>query len=449
MQHTDLATPAASQTIVASSVFLDIVGFSKLPTTTQVKAKERFNAMLRDGLGALGSSRYWVRDLGDGALIICPRSPEHALFIALRVQQAFSTIAAVEGEPNFALRIGLNLGVLKTNPDLEGRPNYLGDGINATQRVMDFAQPGQILASRALVDAIAFLHAEYAAMFVSPRSRQDKHGRTHEVYVVEPSPVTLQRLESELANPDPRPQTPDQMPIGAATASQAAPSGFLEHAVTIIRNWFIPFNALLFTVGLVWGGFQRFGWSGQAAMEFGGVLGVLGALIWLFAKRRSAQFAAMGGLLIAVGCLVSAAGWLAPIAPVDAATEVRGSPAATPPVIDMTASGSVTTAPPNVADTSTSSVSTMHNDPQLAPVTAVSAPSVAAPVTVAPSSRNAAPPEAAHKPSATIAARPAKLATPRDAGNSDRARCTELLNKTALGEVISAAEKRELMQSCR
>ena len=52
---------AASQTIVASSVFLDLVGFSKLPTSAQLLAKDRFNATLRLGLAELGVSNYWVR----------------------------------------------------------------------------------------------------------------------------------------------------------------------------------------------------------------------------------------------------------------------------------------------------------------------------------------------------------------------------------------------------
>lgn len=191
-------TPVASKTIVASSVFLDLVGFSKLSTTAQVLAKNQFNATLRLALAELGPSDYWVRDLGDGALIICPHSPEHALFLALKVHEEFLSCPRLPDLPELKLRIGLNLGVVKTNMDLEGRANFLGDGINATQRVMDFAQPGQILASRSFVDAIAFLHADYVDMFLEPQARQDKHGRTHDVYAVRPSLKTLERLRHEV-----------------------------------------------------------------------------------------------------------------------------------------------------------------------------------------------------------------------------------------------------------
>lgn len=423
MHSPEMAASTASQTIVASSVFLDLVGFSKLPTAAQVQAKDCFNATLRDSLAALGSPRYWVRDLGDGALIICPHSPEHALFVALQVQQAFSTLAVAPGQPALALRIGLNLGVLKTNPDLEGRPNYLGDGINATQRVMDFAQPGQILASRAFVDAVAFLHADYAAMFVSPQSRQDKHGRTHEVFAVEPAPSTLARLCAELsAQPQPAAAT------SHATPAVPAPSA-LEQAVTIIRNWFIPFNALLVTVGLVWAGFQRFGLSAYAAELFGVALGTLGITVWWFGRRKSGPFVALGGLLAALGALVGITSWVAP-----GSMPPQGGAVPVPSAAALTASAPSAPLPPVLATTTQAPETTALSPP---PAPQPAPPKVLLNTAKARETTVPAPP------------RPAKLATTAEPGAADRARCTVLLNKSALGEVISAAEKQELMQSCR
>lgn len=425
MHSPDTAAPTASQTIVASSVFLDLVGFSKLPTTAQVQAKGRFNTILRDGLDALGSPRYWVRDLGDGALIICPHSPEHALFVALKVQHAFNALTVAPGEPALALRIGLNLGALKTNPDLEGRPNYLGDGINATQRVMDFAQPGQILASRAFVDAIAFLHADYAAMFVAPQARQDKHGRTHEVFAVEPAASTLARLYAELAA-----QPAAALAPAAASTPAVAPVGALEQAVTIIRNWFIPFNALLFTVGLVWAGFQRFGLSGVAAEAFGVTLGLVGAAMWWLGRRKAGPYTALGGLLLALGGLVGLTGWVAPggvpSAGAQAPAQATASAPATAPAPSAHASALL---PPQAVSAAAP------------PAAAASAPP---PPTKTLASRT--PPRETPLPAAP---RPAKLAPAAEPSGADRARCTVLLNKSALGEVISAAEKQELMQSCR
>ena len=422
---------AASQTIVASSVFLDLVGFSKLPTSGQVLAKDRFNATLRLGLAELGKSNYWVRDLGDGALIICPNSPEHALFVALNVQQAFLSSAAIPGLPSLELRTGLNLGVLKTNADLEGRANYLGDGINATQRVMDFAQPGQILASRAFVDALAFLHADYATMFLSPQSRPDKHGRTHVVYAVQPSLETLERLREEVMGRAGQlpPSTADSHTAAAsvATAPSTPHAHLIEHTVSIIRNWFIPFNALLVTAGLLWTGFQLLGLSTGYTQLFGLLLIATGSALWWISRRRAAVAQARATqtsasrTLSAIGLLLGAVGGVVSVTALAASYSMKLSPS--PAVQNKTA--------PPQQDVGRSAAASLL--PSAASAPAVTAPAVAAPV-----ARKRAPAPAA------VAPAPAPAAT-----EAERKRCAALLNRSALGATLSNTEKQEIMQSCR
>ncbi|MDP1634075.1 MAG: PEGA domain-containing protein, partial [Gallionellaceae bacterium] len=68
--------------------------------------------------------------------------------------------------------------------DINGQPNIVGDGINVAQRVMGFADPGQILVSRSYYDAVSRLSQEYAGMFHYQGSRTDKHVREHEVYAI-------------------------------------------------------------------------------------------------------------------------------------------------------------------------------------------------------------------------------------------------------------------------
>jgi hypothetical protein len=60
----------------------------------------------------------------------------------------------------------------------------VGDGINVAQRVMGFADPGQILVSRTYYDAVSRLSPEYAGMFHYQGSRTDKHVREHEIYAI-------------------------------------------------------------------------------------------------------------------------------------------------------------------------------------------------------------------------------------------------------------------------
>ena len=439
-----MKNPVTSQTIVASSVFLDLVGFSKLPTSVQVLAKNRFNATLRLGLAELGESNYWVRDLGDGALIVCQNSPEHALFLALNVHQAFVAFEVAVGMPPLQLRIGLHLGVLKSNPDLEGRPNFLGDGINATQRVMDFAQPGQILASRSFVDALAFLHADYATMFSSPQSRPDKHGRMHEVYAVEPSVDALARLREEATagrSHQPQVHTAPTVPATESAPPVAPHEPLIEHTFTLVRNWLSPLNTLLVTGGVLWAGFQRFGLSGKHAELFGLALAVVGALVWWAFRRRSAVGAAhmtsrrtgsaIGLQMVAVGCLVSATAWIATFSSELAATAPVQAQTAQP---EKTVQAVKVVPPPKEPDRT--------DVPRPAATVAAVIPPVpaAAPVVKA----KVVTPE---KKSLAVAL--VTVSPPSPASESDRRRCTALLNRSALGETISIAEKQELMQSCR
>ena len=439
----------ASQTVVASSVFMDLVGFSKLPTTAQVVAKDQFNATLKQALAELGNSNYWVRDLGDGALIICPNSPEHALFIALGVQRTFLRVSTVPG-PALELRIGLNLGVLKSNLDVEGRANYLGDGINATQRVMDFAQPGQILASRSFVDAVAYLHADYATLFQVPESKEDKHGRTHEVYALIPSEATLSRLREDVALHDtPVAYLTTSQPQGPGPGGAQVPApviGLTEHIVTIIRNWFIPFNALFFTTGLVWAGFQRFGLSGSRAQWVGAGVIAIGSGLWLTTRRVSGRLqfgasrertaSAIAFLLVAVGSMVTVAAWvslyLQEAAPDSQVPTLMAKPLEAPKSVMLPSS--VTPVPKVLFPTGVATLSP-------APTPLVPSAKPALPV-VKPASTVAPP-----KPRLPASVDPVASSSPPSA--TDRARCTALLNKSALGSSISNAEKQEISQSCR
>jgi hypothetical protein len=68
--------------------------------------------------------------------------------------------------------------------DLNSQPNIIGDGINVAQRVMGFAQPGQILVSRSYYEVVSHISEGYSKLFNYEGSRTDKHVREHEVYSV-------------------------------------------------------------------------------------------------------------------------------------------------------------------------------------------------------------------------------------------------------------------------
>jgi len=80
--------------------------------------------------------------------------------------------------------MGINLGPVRLIKDLNGQTNVIGDGINDAQRVMSFANPGQLLVSRGFHDVVSRLSDEHARLFTRETSRTDKHVREHELFAV-------------------------------------------------------------------------------------------------------------------------------------------------------------------------------------------------------------------------------------------------------------------------
>src|SRR5436853_1785448 len=189
----------SSRALVASFLFTDLVGFSIGSAAEQYAAKATLSAILRRNLAALREVDYRIKDTGDGALIAFVSNPEHALYMALAIAQDFGRAAADAGFPSNRLRTGLRLGSGKESIDLEARPKFVGDGINAAKRIMDFAEPGQITASRAFFDAVASLDSAYAGLFRHVGAPDDKHGRAHELYAIAPSAAVLEKLKLDLA----------------------------------------------------------------------------------------------------------------------------------------------------------------------------------------------------------------------------------------------------------
>ena len=241
--------------IVASFLFTDLVDFSKGAASEQYVAKAALAASLRSNFAALRESDYWIKDTGDGALIAFINNPEHALYMALALAQDYAQAADGSEGPSHILRTGLHLGTVKETIDVEARRNYIGDGINATKRVMDFAAPGQIAASRNFFEAVANLDTEYAALFQHLGASDDKHGRAHELYAVAPSAEVLQKLRLDLTAAAPRSVEPAakiahaisvkrDAPAAAATESPKPP----DRTPQIARR---AFNPLVLLVGLV------------------------------------------------------------------------------------------------------------------------------------------------------------------------------------------------------
>jgi class 3 adenylate cyclase len=164
----------ASRTLVASVLFIDIVGYSKKGVGDQVRIKRAFNQVLSNALEQVAPRDRVVVDTGDGAAVTFLGDPEGALFVGLAV------LDAVE----LAVRMGINLGPVSLMKDINGLDNVIGDGINVAERVMSFADQGQLLVSRSFFEVVSLLSTDYAQLFRHEQSRTDKHDRAHDLYAV-------------------------------------------------------------------------------------------------------------------------------------------------------------------------------------------------------------------------------------------------------------------------
>ncbi len=390
--------------IVASFLFTDLVDFSKGAASEQYVAKAALSASLRSNLATLRETDYWIKDTGDGALIAFVSNPEHALYMALAIAQDYAQAADGSEVPSHRLRTGLHLGTVKETVDVEARRNYIGDGINATKRIMDFAAPGQIAASRNFFEAVANLDAEYAALFRHVGASDDKHGRAHELYAVAPSSEVLKKLRLDLTAAAPRTAAPGPDIVPAINVRRDAPvAGSTETRMPSkrepqpVRRTFIPIVTLA------------------------GVAILVAAIFWVMREPERAGVTVEATKSQPDTAPKSAIKPDVSTTPADEpAARTAASPAIAPRLEEAKAVGTVRatkdvgvggTAPPVVAP---ASAPTMNVD---------SAPKIS-----------------------TSPAQPTRAPAATDRTGS---RCSRIMEKATLGEPLSEEEKKELANSCR
>jgi len=204
--------PNPARTLVCSILFLDLAEYSKKSVAEQLVLKQSFNHMLTQALESIAASERVILDTGDGAAIAFLGDPEDALFVALTIRET----------ADLPVRMGVNLGPVRLVKDINGQTNIIGDGINVAQRVMSFAEPGQLLVSRSFYEVASRLSNDYSNLFCHAGSRADKHIRSHEVYSViatshaarrEPAAARISMTpDGQIARPsvnEPEPRTRD------------------------------------------------------------------------------------------------------------------------------------------------------------------------------------------------------------------------------------------------
>jgi len=181
-----------NRTFICSVLFLDIVEYSQRSVAEQIALKERFNKVLTEAITGVPTDDRIILDTGDGAAVSFLGDPEDTLFAGMSLRDSVAGQDATTG-PRLQIRVGVNLGPVRLVKDINGNPNIIGDGINVAQRIMSFADPGQILVSRSYYDVMARLSEDFAKLFHYEGAKTDKHVREHEVYAISPNSGGLRR----------------------------------------------------------------------------------------------------------------------------------------------------------------------------------------------------------------------------------------------------------------
>ena len=230
-----LSLQQLNRTFIGSVLFIDIVGYSRGTVPEQIAMKDVFNSLLTEAVQNVAPGDRIMVDTGDGAGVAFLGDPEDALFAALSLRDAIDAGKVMMGEPGF-VRMGINLGPLKMVRDINGHTNMIGDAVNDAQRVMSFANPGQVMVSHSYYDIISRFSVDYAKLFSFEGARRDKHVREHQVYSFGPNAGTeilteKLRDRSRARNPNsimPTPfDTPDmesETPPSPAAVAQPMPS---------------------------------------------------------------------------------------------------------------------------------------------------------------------------------------------------------------------------------
>src|ERR1043166_4054985 len=130
---------------IAHVLFMDIVGYSKLPINQQRALVERLNEIVRgtdEFHIAETAGRLLTIPTGDGITLVFYHSPEAPVECALEISRA------LKKHPELQLRMGVHSGPVSGVIDATGKANVAGPGINIAHRVMDCGDAGHILLSK-------------------------------------------------------------------------------------------------------------------------------------------------------------------------------------------------------------------------------------------------------------------------------------------------------------
>src|SRR5215813_1016937 len=134
---------------LAHVLFMDVVGYSRLPTDQQTKTLKTLQEIVRGTAEVTRAKKDDLITIADGMALVFFNDPMAPVQCAIEIGKA------LKGHPEIKLRMGVHSGPVDEVVDVNDRVNVAGAGINMAQRVMDSGDAGHILVSRRVAEDLA------------------------------------------------------------------------------------------------------------------------------------------------------------------------------------------------------------------------------------------------------------------------------------------------------
>ncbi|HEX7996848.1 MAG TPA: protein kinase [Pyrinomonadaceae bacterium] len=140
-----------SKPVMVHVLFMDVVGFSRLPMNRQQQLLHQLQEIVSNTVEfreAQASNQVISRAAGDGMALVFFDDPESPVRCAMQISRA------LKERTDIPLRMGINTGPVFRIINTAGERDVVGAGINMAQRVMDSGDTGHILVSKTVADIL-------------------------------------------------------------------------------------------------------------------------------------------------------------------------------------------------------------------------------------------------------------------------------------------------------
>jgi hypothetical protein len=166
---------APARTVTTDVLVLGIHAYAARPAREQLALREHLAAVLAAAIRPIPPANRIVLDTAGGSAVVFLGDPGDAFSTALALQPELSGDGSAPIPPLLA---ALNRGPVQL-ADTEQAIGVAGDGIAVAETLAGFAEPGQIVASRAFRDA-----SDRETSFQARGTRTDAAVRAHELFLL-------------------------------------------------------------------------------------------------------------------------------------------------------------------------------------------------------------------------------------------------------------------------